>query len=99
MPQHNWFEPGEYNFTCENCGRVYKSGEMRRGFWQNLEAVVCPKCYTPPHPQDYVIVLPDDQSVPIARNWYANSTDVLWINNAGDVILWENATGPVPWTP
>lgn len=72
MPRHNFYAPGEYNFVCDNCGLVYKSSEMRRGFGEALDAVVCPKCYTPQHPQDFVYVLPDDQTVPVARDWFPN---------------------------
>lgn len=99
MPRHNWYSPGEWNFTCDICGRVYKSGQMMRGYGSSLDAVVCPQCHTPQQPQDFVQGIPDDQSVPVSRPWRDSSAYGIWINNLGAIIPWENAGGPIPWTP
>lgn len=98
MPLHNWYEPGQWNFTCDICGLTYKSGQMMRGFGSDLNAVVCPRCYTPQQPQDFVRGLPDDQSVPVARP-PGDPNAVRWINNLGNVIPWANNAGPIGWTP
>lgn len=94
----SYFIPGEWNFVCDICGRKRKSGEMRRGWGANLEAVVCSEHYQPQQPQDFVRVLPDDQSVPVARPFlYADA--VWWVNNANQVVPWANHAGALEWTP
>lgn len=98
MPRHNYFSPGEWNFVCDNCGLTYKSGEMLRGFGAAEDAVVCPRCYTPRQPQDFVRVIPDDPSVPVSRIWHeADQGYGVWINNALQIVLWDNGFGPIPW--
>lgn len=91
MPAHNWYEPGQWNFACDICGLVYKSGQMRRGFGSALEAVVCPRCYTPQQPQDFVRGLPDDQSVPVARpRIYDTSVSIFPTYTIGEIVIGDD---------
>lgn len=66
MPQHEFFAQGQWNFVCDECGRVFKSNHalMR---WDN--AMVCDtgSCWEPRQPQDFVRAVPDNQSTPWAR--------------------------------
>lgn len=71
MPQHNWFEMGQWNACCDVCGRVFKSGKIRLR-WD--KARVCDSCFEVRHPQDFVRPVKDDPSVPWARGWNPNFT-------------------------
>lgn len=99
MPAHNWYATGEYNFACDICGSVFKSGEMFRGYGENLDAVVCRMCYTPQQPQDFVRVLPDNQSVPVSRARPPGTAGLaIWINNSLQTIPWSNyGLGILDW--
>lgn len=66
MPAHNYYVMGEWNFACDQCGRVFKSGQSRLR-WDN--ARVCKSCWEPRQPQDFVKGIPDNMSVPWARPW------------------------------
>ena len=68
-----------------------------RGFGAAEEAVVCPRCYTPRQPQDFVRALPDNQSVPVSRT-RSIPLEGVWINNDSLVVPWANNTGMIiPW--
>jgi len=69
VPQHNYYVRGEWNAACDQCGRVFKSGQMRLR-WDN--ARVCSACWEPRQPQDFVKGIPDNMSVPWARPWVPN---------------------------
>jgi hypothetical protein len=66
MPLHTGYIPGQYNFTCDVCGRGFKSSQMRKR-WDG--AITCNEgtCWEIRQPQDFVRGVRDDQSVPIAR--------------------------------
>ena len=56
---------GDWNVICDRCGMKRKASECRTT-WDNL--FVCrTTCWMPRHPQDFVVGVPDDQTVPIAR--------------------------------
>ena len=57
------YRPGDNWSTCQRCGfDVYASDLREDGYKPGL--MVCPKCYDPPHPQDYVRVW-DDNTDPL----------------------------------
>lgn len=66
MPQHNWYQMGEWNACCDQCGRVFKSGKLMPR-WDN--AMVCRQCWEPRQPQDLIRGIPDNMSVPWSRPW------------------------------
>jgi len=45
------YAPGDWNATCFQCGRKFKASQLSR-HWQGHW--VCPECYEPRHPQDFV---------------------------------------------
>lgn len=64
MPQHGWYERGQWNFVCDQCGLVFKSGQ---GSLRWDGAMVDWKCWEPRHPQDFVRGIPDNQATPWSR--------------------------------
>lgn len=66
MPRHNWYEMGQYNMQCDQCGRVFKSSEMMKR-WDN--AMVDAACWEPRQPQDYIgqAQVKDFQTAPVIR--------------------------------
>ena len=52
------FVPGDAWAECQRCGFDVLSSQLREdGYREGL--LVCPKCYDPPHPQDYVQAFED----------------------------------------
>ena len=49
---------------CDRCGFEYYAHELRKE-WQGL--MTCKSCWEPRHPQDFVRVTEDKQSVPWSR--------------------------------
>lgn len=92
MPQHNFFVMGQWNACCDQCGRVFKSGQLRPR-WDN--AMVCAQCWEPRHPQDYLRGIPDNMAVPWSRPWVPGFlVDPTYEDNAlGTPYLGENALG------
>ena len=56
----NYYRPGSHNWICDRCGFEYKS-EDKRHEWTG--AIVCPECWEPRHPQDFVKAKVDRQTV------------------------------------
>ena len=90
MPQHNWFESGQWNAACDICGRVFKSGKLKLR-WDNARA--CSACWEPRHPQDFIRGIPDDPSVPWARPWIPAFADVDNDHALGEPYLGEFVLG------
>jgi hypothetical protein len=61
---HNYLSRGEYNVTCDRCGRKLKSSQVSKE-WTGL--IVCRNCLDERHPQDFVRGVRDNMQVPIAR--------------------------------
>jgi hypothetical protein len=59
-----YYKRGDYNAICDSCGMKRKGSTLKKR-WDGF--FVCPPCWNPRHPQDFVVGIPDDQSVPIAR--------------------------------
>lgn len=47
---------GQWNADCDQCGRMFKSGSLRRQ-WNGL--YTCSQCWEPRHPQDFVRAVKD----------------------------------------
>jgi len=60
MGNADYFARGQWNFECDRCGFKMKSDDARFE-WNGL--IVCPKCYDPRQPQDFVRGRRDKQSV------------------------------------
>lgn len=75
MPQHNFFLGNQWNVQCDQCGRVFKSSNIKLR-WDGAQ--VCRNCWEPRHPQDFVKAVKDDPSVPFARpmkyDFYGDAT-------------------------
>lgn len=65
------YTKGTWNVHCDVCGFKFKSTEIRKR-WDNL--MVCEKDWESDHPQKYLRVTSDKQSVPYVRE---NSDDVF----------------------
>lgn len=61
---HNYLSRGEYNVTCDRCGRKLKSSQVSKE-WTGL--IVCRVCLDERHPQDFVRGVRDNMVVPVAR--------------------------------
>ena len=57
----DYYEGGDWNTVCYQCGRKRKASMMRR-HWQGY--YVCPEHWEPRQPQDFVRGLPDVQTPP-----------------------------------
>lgn len=54
------WKPGDNWTRCQRCGKdIYESDAREDGYQEGL--IVCPICYDPPHPQDYIRIYPEDQ--------------------------------------
>jgi hypothetical protein len=65
MGRSDFIHHGSYNVICDRCGMKRKASECRIT-WDNL-FVCSDTCWMPRHPQEFVVGVPDDQTVPIAR--------------------------------
>lgn len=64
MPMYgpnDYLELGDWNATCYRCARKYKASEMMK-LWEGF--MVCPRCWEPRQPQDFLKPVPDNPSVP-----------------------------------
>lgn len=60
----DYYAEGEWNLVCSICGRKMKSGDAVKnwqGMWRHR------RCNDIRQPQDFVRVLPDDQTVPFSQ--------------------------------
>ena len=61
---HNYYKAGEWNVTCDVCGKKIKAGEAKHR-WDGF--VVCPSDFEQRHSQDFVRARQDKISVPFTR--------------------------------
>lgn len=59
-----YFKPGAWNVHCDVCGFKYKSDQIKKR-WDGL--MVCPQDWEMDHPQKYLRVTEDRQTVPFVR--------------------------------
>lgn len=99
MPRLNFYVEGLWNFTCDECGRGFKSSAMTRR-WDGAMVCNTGSCNEERQPQDFVRGVKDNPSVPVAR--FRTGLPVatgLWVNDSGSIIPWANYLGsPIPWT-
>jgi len=60
----NYYVSGQWNLCCDSCSLKIKSG-IARHRWDGY--IVCPTCYEPRHPQDFVRARQDKIIVPFTR--------------------------------
>jgi hypothetical protein len=70
MGQADYLVLGEWNAQCWQCGGKFKAGQLQR-HWQGY--MVCPRCWEPRQPQDFVKAPPDQQAPP----WTQPKADVF----------------------
>ena len=58
------YSPGEWYVTCDVCGKKMKSSKARHR-WDGF--LVCDADFEHRHPQDFLKVKPDNQTVPFSR--------------------------------
>jgi hypothetical protein len=76
------YRPGDYNVICDKCGMKRKASECRLD-WQNL--FVCRGCFDIRNPQDFVVGIPDIQTVEIARPDIVSSMGSTTVKTAGSI--------------
>ena len=89
----NRWKEGDYWAECQRCGHdVYGSTLREDGYVKGL--LVCPKCYDPPHPQDYIRV-PVDKITPDGPTTGVTDYDTTGVEGSTDVPA-STLTGPTP---
>jgi hypothetical protein len=64
MGQADFYKDGSNNVICDQCGKKYKAGKLRKqwdGIWS------CKKCWDYRNPQDFVRAVEDDQRPSLSR--------------------------------
>lgn len=64
MPKLGYYEMGVNNAVCDQCGRAFKSNQLKKR-WDN--AWTCTACWEPRHPQDFVKGIKDNQAPALDR--------------------------------
>ncbi len=64
MPSKPYFLNGQWNFTCDLCGKIEKSSRSMKT-WDSR--YVCSRHKEVRNPQDFVRGVKDDQSIPWSR--------------------------------
>lgn len=78
MPKLGYYQIGQANMICDQCGRGFKSSDISKR-WDN--ALVCKQCWEPRQPQDFVRGITDNPSFQNARprqdlpSYYINVPD------------------------
>ena len=70
MGHADYLSLGDWNALCFFCNKKYKANELKK-YWTGVW--VCPKCWEPRQPQDFVRGIPDDQAPP----WIQPDIDIL----------------------
>lgn len=83
MGKADYYADGQWNCICDQCGKKFKSGQMRKQ-WDGL--IVCRKCHDPRHPQDYVRGTKDVQTVPFTRP----EAEYSFTDEATAMSLWDD---------
>lgn len=78
-----WFyKPGSWNVHCDVCSFKFKAEDIRKR-WDGL--MVCDKDWEPDHPQKYLRVAEDRQTVPFVRKQNDDTFEnvcYLWTQSA-----------------
>ena len=83
---------GDWNVICDVCGFKKKASEVKPR-WDGLW--VCKEDWESRHPQDFIHITPDDQSVPFSRPDEPSNTETFvdtsgWTDTSEDI---DNPTG------
>jgi hypothetical protein len=65
MGRADYWQPGDNNSRCQECGEKYKISQLRLR-WDNF--LVCWRCWEPRQPQDYLRGFPDLPSAPLTTS-------------------------------
>lgn len=66
MPKLGYFEIGNWNAQCDECGRPFKFSDLRLR-WDKAWVCNTGSCWEPRQPQDFQRGIKDDSSVPVGR--------------------------------
>lgn len=74
---------GDWSIICDVCGFKIKASKSKKR-WDGL--IVCPEDWEPRHPQDFLKIGKEDQSVPFTRTKPADTfTGVPYIANQEEI--------------
>lgn len=88
MPKLGYYARGDHNAQCDQCGLGFKFSVLKIR-WDN--AWVCPQCWEPRQPQDFVRAVKDDSSVKVARSRIYTSG----VSNLASAITSSSSTIPL----
>ena len=91
MPELGFFELGNANFQCDECGRGFKATQMRKR-WDGAWVCDTGTCWEPRQPQDFQRGVKDDPSLAIAR------PRIFPTGVNGSVGMWTNSAPYGGWT-
>ena len=96
MGSNSYFAAGEWNFTCDLCGKTGKSSDARKT-WDGF--YVCSVHKEVRNPQDFVRGKGEDQALPWSRPKSGDPVYIFWINAQGTAIGFESTGGrPAIWS-
>lgn len=81
-----YYKKGDHAAICDLCGWKMKASVMKRQ-WDNLR--VCPDCFSPRHPQEFLRGKKDDQSV----EWTRSEPADVEVDDSGFLALDSVPTG------
>lgn len=94
MGDNTFYADGQWNVTCDLCGKKVKSGEAVKT-WNNF--YVCRHHREQRNPQDYLRGIRDNQSVPFSRPQppyqFVKSGFLLLQLNGGGLLQQPDSTG------
>ena len=94
MTDHTYYADGQWNITCDLCGKKAKSGDVEKT-WDNQ--YVCKHHKEMRNPQDFLRGIRDNQSVPFSRPvppiQYVTSTFRLLQESGGALLQEADAFG------
>lgn len=67
--KNTWWKSGSWNTICDICGFKFKSEELRYTGDVGSRAgyMACKSCYDPPHPQEFIRPIQDQNRLPWTR--------------------------------
>jgi len=80
MGEADFLALGDWNAVCYECGKKKKASTLKKhwqGYW------VCPSCWEPRHPQDFVRAVQDVQTPP----WVQPYPSLAFVINKYDATI------------
>lgn len=64
-----WWKSGSWNTICDICGFKFKADELRYtgDIGSRAGYMACKQCYDPPHPQEFIRPIQDQNKLPWTR--------------------------------